>query len=370
MLAPRSPSSARLTFGVLLIVSLLLVGALVWPLRQPLFLAAVLAASLSRVHARLARRLGDRRGVAAAILLIAVLGLVVVPLSGIATFAVSEGVEGARYVRDAVSQGGVEPLLVRLPAPLDDWARRLVLFIPNAVDELDFGASGRLAAQAVGGALSATSRAALFIFITLFASYVFLRDGRRLIGWVARVLPLPAGETEALFAEFRAVSSSVLGSTVAVAAAQSLAASIGFLVVRVPHAAFFGLTCFFAAFIPAVGTAIVAVPLGAVLWGQGHPFRAAFVVGWSLVVVSSIDNLAKPLFIRWWGGVNLPGAVIFLALLGGLLVFGPLGFIAGPLSVSFFVAMTRLGKRDLDGAPPGPLIELAPGGRGPDDVNQ
>jgi predicted PurR-regulated permease PerM len=75
------------------------------------------------------------------------------------------------------------------------------------------------------------------------------------------------------------------------------------------------------------------------------------------------------MFIRWWGGVNLPGAVIFLSLLGGLLVFGPLGFIAGPLSVSFFVAMTRLGARDLDSVPAGPLIAL-PHGADREDVNQ
>jgi predicted PurR-regulated permease PerM len=58
--------------------------------------------------------------------------------------------------------------------------------------------------------------------------------------------------------------------------------------------------------------------------------------------VGTIDSFAKPYFIR--GGVQLHGGVVFFSLLGGLAAFGPVGIIAGPLVVAFFVALTRMDR--------------------------
>jgi predicted PurR-regulated permease PerM len=77
----------------------------------------------------------------------------------------------------------------------------------------------------------------------------------------------------------------------------------------------------------------------------------AFVLGWAFLVVGMIDNLLKPMLIK--GGVRLPGAVVFLSLFGGIVLFGPLGFIAGPLVVTFFLSMVHLGQRELAPAPVG-----------------
>jgi len=141
------------------------------------------------------------------------------------------------------------------------------------------------------------------------------------------------------------VSRSVLGSTVITAGVQAVAATVGYLIVQVPHAVFFGLATFFCAFIPAVGTALVVLPLAGLLFLQGHPWKAVFLLAWAILVVGTIDNLLKPFLIR--GGVRLPAAVIFLSLFGGIVLFGPLGFIAGPLIVTFFLSMLKLGRREL-----------------------
>jgi predicted PurR-regulated permease PerM len=54
--------------------------------------------------------------------------------------------------------------------------------------------------------------------------------------------------------------------------------------------------------------------------------------------------VVKPFLIR--GGIELHGAVVFFALLGGLAYFGPVGLVAGPLVVSFFLAVIRMWDRD------------------------
>jgi predicted PurR-regulated permease PerM len=76
----------------------------------------------------------------------------------------------------------------------------------------------------------------------------------------------------------------------------------------------------------------------------GHPVSALFLVLWGILAVGLIDNIVKPYLIR--GGIELHGAVVFFALLGGLAYFGPVGLIAGPLVVSFFLAVVRMWDRD------------------------
>ena len=347
---------ARIAFSVVLLLSLLSVAALVYPLRSPLFLAAVTGAALSEWHERLARRLGSpanpRRVTAAIVLLLGLVCLVLVPLSLLTTFALSEGVAGANYVREELASGGLKQLADTLPSPLDGWVEHLLMLVPSSIEQLVVvgeNGGGRLAAAAVGGALSAGTRLAMSTGVMLLATYAMLLDGRRFVDWLARVSPLSESATAALLREFHKVSRSVLGSTVAVAGVQALAATVGFFIAQVPHALFFGLATFFAAFIPGIGTAIVATPLAVVLWLQGHPVRSLIVMAWTLLVVSMIDSLLKPILMK--GGMGMPGLVVFFALFGGLLVFGPLGIIAGPLAVTFFVTMVRLGRRELGAAP-------------------
>jgi predicted PurR-regulated permease PerM len=341
----QTPS--RIAYGVLLVLSLLLLLAVLYPLRQPLFLAAVLAAVLSGWHDKLAAKLGGRQQLTATLVTLGVVLLVLVPLGAIATFAVREAIQGGQFVRDSLEQGGVQQLIAELPEALQSWVERLLKFLPDSLEELSaqVASGGKLAAQAVGGALSATSAVAFNMVTMLIALWVLLVDGKALADWVGRISPLKEEHTKELLQEFRSVSRSVLGSTVITAGAQALAATVGYLIDRVPHALFFGLVTFFCAFIPAVGTALVVLPLAGLLFLQGHPWKAVFLLGWAVVVVGTIDNLLKPFLIR--GGVRLPAAVIFLSLFGGIVLFGPLGFIAGPLVVTFFLSMVRLGQREL-----------------------
>jgi predicted PurR-regulated permease PerM len=340
------PTPSRIAYGVLLILSLLLLLAVLFPLREPLFLAAVLAAFLWSWNDKLAAKLRGRRQIAATVMTLAVVLLVMVPLGWIATFAVKEAIMGGQFVRDSLREGGVDHLLSQLPGPLQGWVERALRFLPDSLQELSSQiGGGKLAALAVGGALSATSSIAFLVVTMLIALWVLLVDGRALVQWMAGISPLKSEHTHELLQEFRTVSRTVIGSTLATAAAQAVAATIGYLIARVPHALFFGLVTFFTALIPAVGTALVALPISGLLYLQGRPFMAIFVLLWSFVVVGMIDNLLKPLLIK--GGVRLPGAVIFLSLFGGIVLFGPLGFIAGPLVVTFFLSMVRLGQREL-----------------------
>jgi predicted PurR-regulated permease PerM len=332
------------------IFSWLLVGlalVLLWAILQPfwsaLFLAAVLAGVFSGLQRRLARRLGGRAGLAAGLLTLLVLLAIVLPFGGIVGVLTKEIIQVINSVRGAIQEYGVSGLLERLPGPLQALAGRALESFGGGDGDQSWvqmaqAQSGK-AAAAVTTFLSATSRAVIEAILMLIAFYFLLTDGHRLVGWLERVTPLPPGRFRSFLTEFRGVSRAVVISTVGTAAVQAVAALVGYLIARVPNALFFTLVTFFMSFIPSVGAGSVPLLLSIVLFVQGRIGWGIFLVAWGLLVVGLIDNVVKPLFIK--GGVEMHGAVVFFALLGGLAAFGPVGLVAGPLAVAFFIAISR-----------------------------
>jgi predicted PurR-regulated permease PerM len=111
------------------------------------------------------------------------------------------------------------------------------------------------------------------------------------------------------------------------------------------------------AFVPAVGAASVVQVAALLLLMTGHPYAALFLSLWGFLVVAVVDNIAKPLLIKQ--DIELSAAVVFFALLGGLAAFGAVGLLIGPLSVSLFLALLRMYRRDFVEAEP-PSAEREP----------
>jgi predicted PurR-regulated permease PerM len=178
----------------------------------------------------------------------------------------------------------------------------------------------------------------------LIALFFLLVSGGDLVRWIDDISPLKRGQTRELLAEFRKVSYSVLVSTLLTAGLQTLVALAGYLIAGVPRIAFFTGLTFFIALVPAIGAAVVCLIAALVLLVTGHPYMALFLAVWGVGVVGLIDNVAKPYLIK--GDVELHGAVVFFALIGGIAAFGMIGLLVGPLAVALLLALLRMYKRD------------------------
>ena len=89
-----------------------------------------------------------------------------------------------------------------------------------------------------------------------------------------------------------------------------------------------------------VGTTLIHVPAIVYLLSLGAMGKAVFLTLWWLVVVSTVDNVVRPFFIR--EGAQLPLLMIFVSIVGGVLLFGPLGLIYGPVSMSLCLVVFQL----------------------------
>ena len=186
---------------------------------------------------------------------------------------------------------------------------------------------------------AAVAQALLQLTLSIFIAFFFYRDGaalsRRLTASVGRI----AGERgqrliDVAVATTRGVVYGILGTAIV----QGVVAAIGFWLAGVPAAPLLGLVTFFLSPVP-IGPPLVWGPAAIWLFTQDHFGWGVFMLVWGTAVVSSIDNVIKPLIISH--GSNLPFALVLLGVLGGVIAFGFIGVFLGPTLLAILFALIQ-----------------------------
>ena len=360
----RWPRIGEVSIWALLAASVLLMVAILGPIWAPLLLGAGLAGATHRPYRWLSRRLGDRPRLAAWLMTSGVVVVLLVPIGLLASVVVREAIQVVDFATDALDRGGLRELTEAVPAPLQGAVDDL------SVDERSLrngllSASSRLA-DVAGGVITGGAAVLLGLALTLVAYFALLLNGPRLLAWIGSISPLPNGATQELLLEFQKTSTSALGSAFASAAAQGLAAFLVYLVAGVPNPVFAAVLTGVAGQIPAVGSSIVMVPIAAWFLVTGRIWQGVLIAAWGFFVVGTVDNIVKARVLK--GSMKTDGTLVFFALIGGLLAFGPVGLLVGPLAVTFLQTMVRFVTRrtpDDDDTPPEAPSEPAPSGASP-----
>jgi predicted PurR-regulated permease PerM len=337
----------RLPYLLFVAIAATLVGLVVFPMWKPLFLGGVLATALARPHERITGWVRGHRAMAATLITIVSILLLLGPIASVVVIAARQALDSLIALRRLLAADDFGAVLDRLPHAVGDLLLRVRDLLP-ALDTNDLAGElpdrllkgSQWAAGIASGALRMTSELAFDLGIMLVTMHVLLVDGRRLVDWLIDVSPLTRADTQALLIEFKKATRAILTSTLATAGAQGLISMLGYLIAGAPRPVFFGLATFLCAFIPGIGTALVALPMAAWLFFTGHHAGAIFLIIYFVLIVSMVDNLMKPMLMK--SGMRMHGAVVFLSLIGGVLSFGPIGLVAGPLALTFFFAMVRL----------------------------
>jgi predicted PurR-regulated permease PerM len=91
---------------------------------------------------------------------------------------------------------------------------------------------------------------------------------------------------------------------------------------------------------PGVGTTIVTAPAIVYLFYVGEMASGFGLLTWSMLIVGFVDNLIGPYLIG--RGNNLHPFIVLLSVLGGIVLFGPVGFIIGPVVITLFLALLEI----------------------------
>ena len=331
---------------IMLLLAVVACYSLIEPYLEPIVLALIIGVIISPLHQWLLKKLRNRQNLAATLSCTILTIAILLPALAVIAAIVKQGIEYSLIVRGWVEQGGIETALA------NPWVSEVKSKFQHILPE-DFFEQGRLKEQAMAiasnagkelvgvstGVLGSLTHFLVQLTLMLFALFFVLRDYDHMVAFFRHALPLSRSQEDELLDEIEAVSKSALLGTVLTAMTQGAIGGFAMWLAGFPGL-FWGTMMAFASLIPVVGTALIWLPAAIFLFLSGESGWAIFLIGWGVVVVGSIDNFVRPMFMQGAGSLNT--VVIFFSLLGGLHMFGLMGLLYGPLIVALTLVLFRL----------------------------
>jgi predicted PurR-regulated permease PerM len=342
---PSTTSSTNLrTAFVLLLVAAVtaLFVAVAWPFLKPLLLGALLAGLFHPLYRWITRLLGGRPSLGAAITLLVLLVLGLGPVSAFLGIVLQQALTMSDQAIPWLSQH----LGAASSFNLNDWVVQrfpaLAKYMPSQDQLLEqIGTAAKTAgAFLVGFASRMTAMTATFLlnlFVMLYAMFFFFRDGHKILERIFYYTPLSDEDETRMLAQFASITRATVKGTLVIGIIQGALAGIAFWVAGIQGAALWGTIMTILSIIPGIGAALVWVPTVIILFVTGQYLTATLLAAWCAAVVGTVDNFLRPVLVG--RDAKMPDLLILIGTLGGLFLFGPIGFIVGPIVCGLFLTV-------------------------------
>lgn len=345
------PANREITALRAIVFALVAAAALTLaPLWAPLVLAAWVAELVRPIHSKIAHKM--KGSSAASGLLVAMVLLILVPMASVIVMLSKSAIE---LVRSVMQSDDAKNALVALAEGGKSQEEGQVFDVfrsPQKIVEL-VQQHGMQAAHVASGVASAAAAGVVWLFVFLYAVYVFLVDGPSRRAWFVEHSPLDVGHTRRLLGAFDETGRGLFVGIGLTGLSQGIVATLAYVVLGVPRALVLGLLTCVASILPSVGTALVWVPVTAGLALAGQTTKAAIMAAIGIFVIGTIDNVLRPVFARL-GKLELSTFTLLLSMFGGLAAFGGWGIFLGPLLVRLAKEGLVLAREDRDVVPTSP----------------
>ncbi len=337
----RTEELQQASFLIILAVVSLLMLVIVWPFFQPLLWAALAAIMFQPLYRRMLRQVRGRRNPAAGLSLLVIFFAVMVPAAYIGTLVVEQAIVLVTTLQqqpidlaaifDAVYTS--LPAFAREALDRSGWADMGT--VQQRLQQLLTESAGLIATHAVSigsGALSFF----LSFGVALYVMFFLLRDGERIGRTVLCAMPVERSIADRLAERFLGIVRATIKGTGVVAIVQGALGWITLTIVGVPSALLLGVVMAIFSLIPVIGTVVVWGPVGLWLLFSGSVWQGLFVLVTGAVVISSVDNVLRPILVGRDTGI--PDWIILITTLGGITFVGFSGIVLGPLVAGLFLA--------------------------------
>ncbi len=314
---------------------------LYWQVLQPFALslvtASIFAVVLAPLHKKIVHKHNWPRATALGILLVVFL-LVMVPVFVLSILVAQQAGEVSTWALERVTW----------LQTLDVEGQPLFLALPTAIQEkilaIDVVGAGQFVAdwvfQKLGGAVSGGVSLLFNTVIFFITLYYFLVHRESVYKLLLELSPFKDSLDENIIHRIVTTVRSVVFGALIVAVVQATLATVGLAVFGVPGALFWGALVLVTSQIPSIGVGIVMIPAIIYLAFTGHVPSAIGLTIWAAVVVGTIDNFLTPMIIG--AKTKMPEVLILVSVLGGVIAFGPIGFIIGPTLLAAIMVMIDL----------------------------
>lgn len=304
-----------------------------------IFLAGIFSALSHPLYRRFEKWFRGRRTPASIATLLLIVFVVLLPLAGLLGIITAQAIKVGEAVKPWVEQQLAEPDAISdaiKSIPFIDKVEPYRNFILKKAGEMVGGVSGflinRLSAVTLG-----TVNFLFMLFIMLYTMFFFLIDGHKLIEKILYYLPLEDHDERRMLDKFSSVTRATLKGTAVIGILQGVLAGTAFAVVGIPSPVFWGAIMAVLSFIPGIGSALVWGPAVIILAATGHLAKAIGLGVFCAAVVGSIDNLLRPILVG--RDTQMHELMILFGTLGGIIMFGVVGVIIGPIIAALFVTV-------------------------------
>lgn len=304
------------------------------PYLGALFVALVFAIVFRPLHQAVAARV-RRAGISAFLTLLFLLLVVLIPATLFGFFLLDDA---QRLYQSLSADGAVTGRLDAAFLPVERYLQGLV---PDAkirvYDYLDGALSFLI--DNFGGVFNRAVGFVFKAFIMLLALFYLFRDGKRFRSYIIALSPLANEYDERILKRLEGAIASVVQGKLMIIFIQGILASAGFWLFGLPHPVLLGALTSLSALIPAVGVGLVFIPVVLyALWSGGVGAAVGLLVFGA--ALGAVDNLLGP--VLYERGLQTHPLLILLSVLGGLALFGPVGFLAGPVTLSLLLALVDI----------------------------
>ncbi len=289
----------------------------------------VLYVVFAPVHGWLARRTNPH--LAATLVVVLGIFLIAVPGASFAGLVVNEAQEIAGNAIHSPLLGRVAQLRIGTI----DLGPRIAALGENLVSWIGSSAFGLL---------GTATRLTLNLTISFFGLFYLLLTPGRTWKAVQPYLPFSAENTEKLRTRFQDITISTVIGTGLTAVAQGLLVGLGFWVVGLPSAVFWGVVTMVFAILPVVGSGLVWGPAAIAVAFDHRYVAAAGLALWGLIVVGNVEYVIRPIVFRRWA--NIHPLVTLVGALAGVGYFGLLGLLVGPLAISYWFELIKMYREE------------------------
>ena len=321
-------------FLVLLGLAAFMTYVVYQPFLNVIVLALVLAILLDPIYERLLRFFKGRARVAATAVIVLAIIFILTPLAFLSIQIFNQ----SRDVYVELQTGNVDyiqKVINTVEKPIKSHFPEFSLDVKGYLEQT-VSWIGNNAANII----SSTSNALLGLMLVFISLFFFLTDGKKFMNYIVKLSPLDDLYDTKIFHRVATMISSVVRGVLFIAIVQAILVGLGFYLFGVPNATLWGTVTIFASLLPFIGTALVVFPGVGYLLLTGNLIGAIELAVWGTLLVGLVDNLMMPFM--YGKGSQVHPLIILFAVLGGLYAFGPLGFLVGPMMVSFFIAILEI----------------------------
>jgi predicted PurR-regulated permease PerM len=331
-------------FLAVFILSCILMGWLLWPFVSVIILAIVVTAVFTPVYRLLNRRM--KPALASLTTCVLIFVVLFLPLSFLVGILANEAWELYNTARGALQSKPIMELLEKseLFDEVNHFLARFKIEISGEQLNRAIAEVGRVVALFLyEQARAITTNVLKFIvnfFFMLLIIFYLLIDSPRLISFVVKISPLPDDQDQILIKKFKDIATAILLGNGLGGVIQGILGGLVFAFFGLKSPFVWGVIMGLLAFLPIVGIGVVFVPAAILLLLQGRIAAGIFFLVFYIVLSGGIEYFFKPKLVGQ--RVRMHTLLVFLAIIGGLKLFGILGIIYGPLVVTAFLTLAEI----------------------------